>query len=63
MGSYDGETKWMYFLNEDDELLIKYHDIWNKLSKSIKREFDSESIYNKKFLKAKINSYGDEVNR
>ena len=45
-------VKWMYFLNEDDELLIKYHDIWNKLSKSIKREFDSEPIYNKKFLKA-----------
>ena len=24
-----GETKWMYFLIEDDELLKKSDDIWN----------------------------------
>ena len=25
--SYDDETKWMYFLTEDDELLKKYNYI------------------------------------
>ena len=25
---YDGKTKWMYFLIEDDELLQKYNTIW-----------------------------------
>ena len=34
--SYDDETKWMYFLNEDGELLKKYNKIWNKIRKSIK---------------------------
>ena len=32
---YDDETKWMYFLIEDEELLKKYNDIWNKVSNSI----------------------------
>ena len=51
--SYDGETKWMHFLIEDEELLKKYNDTWNKVSNGIKKEFDSEPIYNKTFLKIK----------
>ena len=26
--NYDGETKWMYFLIKDDDLLEKYNTIW-----------------------------------
>ena len=59
--SYAGQTKWMYFLIENDDLLEKYNTIWDKVSTDIKREFDREPIYNKKFLKTKIKSYGDEV--
>ena len=44
------------FLIEDDESLKK-HDIWNRFSNSMKKEFDSEPIYNKKFLETKIKSY------
>ena len=49
--SYDGQTKWMYFLIESD----------NKVNSYIRKEFDSKPVYNKKFLKTKIKSYGDEV--
>ena len=59
--SYDGQTKWMYFLIEDDDLLEKYNTIWDKLSADIKKEFNSERVYNKEFLKTKIKSHGDEV--
>ena len=34
--SYDGQTKWMYFLIEDDDLLEKYNIIWDKVSADIK---------------------------
>ena len=44
-----------------DELLKKYKYIWNKVSNTIKKEHDSEPIYNKEFLKNKIKSYGDEA--
>ena len=45
--SYDGQTKWMYFLIEDNDLLEKYNTIWDKVSADIKKEFDSEPVYNK----------------
>ena len=51
----------MNFLIEDDELLQKYNTIWDKVSADMKKEFDSEPIYNKIFLKSKIKSHGNEV--
>lgn len=45
---------------ENVELLIKY-DISNKVPNSIKKEFDGAPIYYKKYLKTKINSYGDDA--
>ena len=41
----------MYFLNEDDDLLKKYNAVWDKESTDINKQFDSEPVYNKKFLK------------
>ena len=38
----------------------KYNDVLNKVSNSIKKEFDSEPIYSKRFLKTKIKSNGDD---
>ena len=35
------------FLIEDDELLEKYSTIWDKVSTDIKKEFDSDLLYNK----------------
>ena len=58
---YDGKTKWMYFLIEDDDLVEKYNVIWDKVSTNIKKEFDSEPVYNKNDLKTKIKSHGDKV--
>ena len=43
----------MHFLIEDEELLKKYNDIWNKFSNIMKKEFDSEPIYYKMFWKTK----------
>ena len=58
--SYDGQTKWMYLLIEDDDLLEKYNTIWDKVSADIKKEFYSELVYNGKFLKTNIKSHVDE---
>ena len=45
--SCDGQTKWMYFLIEDGDLLEKYITIWDKVNTDIKKEFDREPVYNK----------------
>ena len=58
---YDsGATKWMSFLIENEQLIEKYN-ILNKISNSMKTEFHSKSIYNKKPLKTKINTYGNKA--
>ena len=49
------------FLIEIDDLLEKYNTIWDKVSADIKKEFDSEPVNNKNYLKTKMKSHGDEV--
>ena len=55
---YDRQTKWMYFLIEDDGL---YNTIQDKVSADIKKKKDNETVYNKHFLKSKIKSHDDKV--
>ena len=58
--SYDGKTKQICFLIDDDKNLQEMFDtIWDKVRTNIKKEFDSEPIYNKMFWKTKIKSYRD----
>ena len=58
---YDGQTKGMYFLIEDDELLERYNTIWDKISVDIKKGFDGEPVYYKNYSKTKVKCHGDEV--
>ena len=57
-----GETKYVSFFIQDEELLEKDNEIWEKVKNSIKKEFDSEPVYNKKDLKSKIKSYNGKIN-
>ena len=36
--SYDGQTKWIFFLIEDDELLEKYNSVWDKVNAYTKKK-------------------------
>ena len=47
---------------KDDELLENCNKICRKVKNIIKKEFDSESVYNEKYLKAKIKSYNGKIN-
>ena len=49
------------FLIKDDELLEKYHEIWEKPKNILNKEFDSEPVCNEKYLKAKIESYNESI--
>ena len=41
------------FLIKDKTLFDKYNKIWEKVSNIIKKDFNSELVYNKRYLKAK----------
>ena len=47
----------MTLLIKDDGLLEKHNEMWKKLKNSIKEEFDSEPVYNEKYVNAKIKSH------
>ena len=51
----------MCFLTENDDLLEQYNTIWDNISADIKKEFDSEPVSNKNFMKSKVKSHSDEV--
>ena len=42
-------------------IIRKNNIIWVKVSADIKKEFKSEPVHNKKFLKTKIRSHDDEI--
>ena len=52
----------MSFLIKDDELLQKYNGIWEKVKNSLIKEFVSELVYNKKYLKGKRKSCNGKIN-
>ena len=39
---YHGQTKWMYFLTEDDNVLKKHNTIWDKVNADIKKLYMGE---------------------
>ena len=49
------QTKWMYFLIEDDDLIL------SRIKSALIQKNDSEPLYNKTFLKTKIKSHGHEI--
>ena len=51
------ETKFVFFDNQWRIAREKYNELWNKVSKVIKKGFDSEPVYKAKYLKTKIKSY------
>ena len=51
------QTKYMSFLIKYDELLKKYNKTWKKA-----KQFDSDPVYNKKYLKAIKLSYNGKIN-
>ena len=52
----------MTFSIKDDKLLEKYNEIWETVTNIIYKEFDSNPIYNEKYIKTKIKVYNKKVN-
>ena len=60
---FEGNTT-MSFKISDKQLLKKYDQIWKKVEKLLRIEFDSKPVYgdNDKYIKTKIKIYGGSVN-
>ena len=44
----------------DDDVILKYNKIWRK-KKVISVEFDNQPVYNEKYIKNRVKTFGDKV--
>ena len=67
---FENRGKNMSFVIKDDDVLDKYNEIWDKIKGTLSIKFHSTSVYDEKYIKAKvinfsgaikINFSGDEV--
>ena len=60
---FDGNTT-MSFKISDKHLLKKYNQIWKRVEKLLKKEFDNKPVYgdDDKFIKTKTKIYGGSAN-
>ena len=57
------KTEWVSCLIKNEKILEKYNEIWKNVSNIIKKEFDSNPVYNGKYTKIKKKiSYNWKVN-
>ena len=49
------------FLIKNDEVWQKYKDIWNIIKNKLNIKFYSESIYENKYLKAKVREFDGDI--
>ena len=47
----------MSFVIKDDLCLDKYNEIWNKIKKTLGIKFHSMSVYDEKYIKAKVREF------
>ena len=56
----DGAGK-MSFFTDNNEFLERYTAIWEKISDLVNKKFDSDPIYNNKYINTKIRSYNNDI--
>ena len=60
---FENGSKNMSFLIKDYEVWDKYDKIWDVIKKILNIKFHSESVYEYKYLKAKVREYNAEIKR
>ena len=56
----DGARK-MSFFPDNNEILERYTAIWEKMSDLVNKKFESDPIYNNKYINTKIRSYNNDI--
>ena len=59
---FENGGKNMSFKIEDDEVYIKYNQIWNKIKELLGVKFYSEPIYEDKYIKTKVKTFSSVIN-
>ena len=52
----------MSFVIEDDSVLVKYNESWNKIKKTLDIKFYSKPVYDEKYIKTEVKTFNCVVN-
>ena len=58
---FKGGARKMSFFIDNNEFLERYTAIWEKISDLVNKKFDSDPIYNNKYINTKIRSYNNDI--
>ena len=58
---FEDGTRKMSFLADNNEFLERYTKIWEKINNLIDKKFDSEPVYNNKYVNTKVRSYNNDI--
>ena len=58
---FKGGARKMSFFTDNNEFLERYTTIWEKISDLVNKKFDSDPIYNNKYINTKIRSYNNDI--
>ena len=51
------------FKIEDEDVYLKYNEIWNKIESILNVKFHSQPIYDDKYIKTKVKTFNNTINR
>ena len=58
---FKGGARKMSFFTDNNEFLERYTAIWEKISTLVNKKFDSDPIYNNKYINTKIKPYNNDI--
>ena len=61
MKYFENDGKNMSFLIKNNEVCGKYEDIWNAIQNKLNIKFQSQPIYENKYLKAKVREFEGDI--
>ena len=59
---FENSGKNMSFKIEDDDVYVKYSQIWNKIKELLGVKFYTEPIYEDKYIKTKVKTFSSVIN-
>ena len=59
---FENGSKNMSFKIEDDDVYLKYNEIWNKIKSILNVKFHSQPIYDEKYIKTKVKTFSNMIN-
>ena len=61
MKYFENGGKNMSFIIKDDSTLVEYNEIWSNIKKALGIKFRSMSVYDEKYIKAKVREFNAKI--